>query len=364
MKHPMILACAALSACASRAANAPVTSAPTGTVATVTDARAQATAPSPTTSDAATASASRCPTEVPSPATVHGSTNECPATESVYVVHRWSHGEVSDGCHAPEWVMHLALPDGDVDRYFTPVESAEQQQRYRTITADELRAAELTIPHGPVWVFTANDTAPCQATIGAAWVGTANAGGPTYPEIGVELHGCAMPQQGDYVYAFISEERPAACRYRAMPTARTQGPTVPPTVRARVPSRACARPSCSFSWSLATVSIAGGVVDDVQALYTFPQRDVPECSYAFDWYHTVSWVPRAGAPWVRLEAAGPVTGVLYDGRGIRTVITDQLGHVRVFSIDGSNLGTTIQRAETRWFIANEEDDWTIRPSCL
>ncbi len=357
MKLTSIVVCVALSSCASRASIAPSANG-------VTTSQTLASAPVATPVSDASAPAPRCATEAPSPATISGTSNECPDDADVRVVHRWSRGEPSDACRAPEWIMHLALPDVGLERFFSPIESTEPQPRYRPMTPDEVREAAVSVPQGPVWVFTANDAAPCLATPGAVWVGAASAGGPTYAEIGVALHGCDMPGEGDYVYAFASAERPAACRYRAMSAPRTQGPAAPATVRARVPGRVCARPSCAFSWSHASVSIAGGAVDDVQALYTFPQRDVPECSYAHDWYHTVSWVPRAGAPWVRLESAGPVTGVLYDGRGIRTVITDELGLVRLFTTDGNSLGTSRQRSQTRWFIANEEDDWTIQPSCL
>lgn len=357
MKPSSLIVFAALSACASRAATPPATSAVAAPRA------AEAAVVTDSLTDASVA-APQCPTEAPSAAAASGATSECPAAADVRIVHRWSQGELSDGCRAPEWIMHLALPDGDIGRFFAPVESAEPQPRYRAMTPDEVRASGVTVPRGPVWVFTASDAAPCLATPGAVWVGAASAGGPTYLEVGVQLHGCEMPREGDRAFAFTSAERPTACRYRAMPPATTRGPAPLATVRARVPARACARPSCAFSWSLATLRIGDGVVDDAQALYTFPQRGVPECSYPSDWYHTVSWTPRAGAPWVRLHHAGPVRGVFYDGRGIRWVITDELGLVRVFATDENDLGTSEQRAQTRWFIANEEDSWSIAPSCL
>ena len=362
MKLPPLVLGALLSACASRSASSPSTQA-----LPAAPGDRDAAAPTPAPSDASTARTS-CP-EAPTPAPVSVTTTECPGGD-ILIAHRWHDAQSSDRCGPPAWVLHRAISQQRVAHYFPGAESAESEPQFRTLTDEEIADEHVTIPREPVWLFTANDAEPCQAVAGRAWIGITSAGGVRYPEIGVALHGCEMPREGDYVYAITSSSRPVACRYRAMTAARTPSSTpatpTPPTVRARITSRACAAPGCTFSWSLASLRVAEGVIDDVQGVYVFPRREVPECSYAHDWYHTVSWVPRPGAPWVRLVGAGPVTGVLYDGRGVRNVITDELGDVRVYATAVTDLGMLYPEHSFRWFIGNEEDagSWTILPSCL
>jgi hypothetical protein len=314
--------------------------------------------------DAATSTDPRC-TPPPSPVAVATTTTQCPDDIDVRIVHRWQVPNADDACGPPPWVMHLRLPSAPVTQFFAGRDGTEGTPAYRPLTDAEVTANGVQLPTDPVWVFTANDAAPCQAAIGRVWVGATSAGGGEYAEIGVALHGCEMPREGDYVYAVAAAERPVACRYRAMSAVRNTG-APPPSVRARITQRACARPSCVFGWSLASLRVGDGSVEDAQGLYTFPQREVPECSYAHDWYHTVSWMPRVGAPWVRLTDAGPVTGVFYDGRGVRAVITDAVGEVRVYFTEGTDLGAMYARHSFRWFIGNDEDtgSWTIQPSCL
>lgn len=357
-----------LVACASRSP-AVTTATATAPPAPPTAPRDAAVQPDVAAHDPAHTPEAACAAETPAPVQVTEESAACPPLETFVVVHRWQSDDEVEDCGPPSWVASVAA-GGDAARYFRVPEDqpASQGRRFRLLAEREARDAGIVETNEALWVFAGDNAAPCQATLGRAWASVQTGDGPQYLELGRAIHGCTFPENVDGpFYALSSRQRPTACRYRAMPRAVSRGPRgLAPTLRARVPSRPCAAPACTFSWSHARYTEGAAVVDDLQAVYVFAQRDNPECSWPSDWYHVLSWTSRPGAPWVRLRATGPAVGVFSDAGGARAVVTSQTGHVEVFDLRSADLGERGAALERQWYIANEEErlGWTIQPSCL
>lgn len=325
--------------------------------------RAALTPPAPPP-DAAASAPVTC--TAPSPAAVTADAPGCPALSSLTVVHRWQPDDDAEPCGPPTWVASFAVSE-DAERYFPTVEGEPTPDlpRYRALTDAEAQAAGIPLIDTPLWVFTRDNAAPCQATRGRAWASERSGDGRRYVEVARALHGCALPADaaGPF-YALVWPQRPAACRFRAMPPRVTRGLAGLPAVRARTVTRPCAAPRCRFSWSRAALTEHGGTVDDVQTVYVFTRRDLPECSWPRDWYHALTWTPRPGAPWAHLLAAGPAVGVFTAPSGVQAVITSQMGQVEVFPL--SDEPGLIYPAQARQWTLGDEGDllgWTIQPNC-
>lgn len=302
----------------------------------------------------------------PSLAAVTADAPGCPALSSLTVVHRWAADGDAEPCSAPAWVASFGISE-DPERYFPTVEGEPTPElpRYRPLTDDEARAAGLPLIDTPLWVFTGDNVAPCQAARGRAWASERSGDGRRYVEIARALHGCAMPADaaGPF-YALVWPQRPSECRFRAMPARVTRGLVDLPVVRSRTVTRPCVAPRCRPSWSRAALTVRGGTVDDVQRAYVFTRRDLPECAWPRDWYHALTWTPRPGAPWAHLLAAGPAVGVFTAPSGVQAVITSQMGQVEVFPL--SDEPGIIYPAQARqWYVGNEDEllGWTIQPNC-
>jgi hypothetical protein len=145
-------------------------------------------------------------------------------------------------------------------------------------------------------------------------------------------------------------------------------PRIPVAAHARSEEKARA-PDEEFTWGRVTISERGGTLDDVQSVQVFrpASTEAPDCSWPHDFQHTLSWTPRAGAPWVRLLTTGYPVGVLGDRRGLQAVITELNGQMQVFALGQEERpGQRHAVFSQRWYVPSDEGEQgrSLEPSCL
>jgi hypothetical protein len=192
-----------------------------------------------------------------------GGGGSCPAANGVYMASYLQPEEGAKGATHTGWVLPLA------DK---AVATVQGQPEFTELDAAAAQTAGVPAPPANLWLL-APGAPPCKVTAGAFYAAAIDEGTPNL-SYGVELTGCAAPQDAQNATAMVlvSETAPGDCQLLPPKPAaarlgepdqqgRWQRPTketpIPPAFAAVVPQHECAAPACEKLYAVASVEIGG-----------------------------------------------------------------------------------------------------------
>jgi len=287
------------------------------------------------------------------------------------------------------WVLFEAIVPDEKDDLFVSPEKESGGQREITRAAALAHGARDSV--APVWLWVNDDEPACRLEPGRH-LAFRGGDGPFFTRVGLELVGdCPLPGRGAafaFGLAARQETPPTDCRLRSSRKlgGRLESDEPAAAVPAELdrPDLGCQAPACERLWQLSGVDL-----DDGTGVYELTVSDVHRDPAVID----CEWKVDDGyALWVRLEKgqrpvdwpkASGLAGVLHDRGGLRAVVTEENGVLRVYArptLDGGKRefhddtrapGATLPAVqallvrELTWWIPNEES-WvrhSLGPYC-
>lgn len=293
----------------------------------------------------------------------------CPSGADVWMASYVAPAEGEKGGHSG-WVLPL------LDKRVDAAPGPEYQQ------LDPAAAAAAGVPQAPanLWILIPGQQ-PCRPQLGSFYAANVN-DTPQNIAYGVELNGCAPPQQDGEAIVVVSEQMPGECQIvapkpiaarlgEANPqkqwTAPKKQTPIPLEVAAIIPAHDCAAPGCEQLWSIVQVDVNGAPAAWGGTVNWLHPDASPQCSWANETFSGF-FAPGEGGHAVKVTEGQDhpliLTGVLADKGGAKVLLAEGAGEYATYDLAA---GAAPKLAHhLTWLIAPAEAyavDDRIGPEC-
>ncbi|MFP2960109.1 hypothetical protein ACLEPN_20345 [Myxococcus sp. 1LA] len=239
------------------------------------------------------------------------------------------------GLSGSGWLAHQAVIPEAKDRYFSEAERDRSGVKL-VPPEDDVRKLGAPDPAVPLWVFGKADAAPCRAVPVVWWavrMGT-DADRKTYlmSEMQVECDVLPPGRLSGTPVALRQKDAPTGCKLRRADdnSNSAEGRGLPMELADVIPARSCEAPECEHKWEIFSSRWDdGSAVFDIAASWMKRDGKKDPCEWATEDYTTLLLRPAGALAPVPLRAGGAFFGALYDGTGLRTVLSRNLGTLNV-----------------------------------